>query len=533
MAENLLAYAFDDNALGAPNVETTFNTLKQSLNKYKNKNDGFREMLRELVSIRDIVEKREKEFYIKLGVSDYQQLSRKIQLIENKYDDMLPNGRIMAAIRDRYDFIKDLSSATNEEIADAVEYTVNDFLTDELVNNPSSFNEVMGKALADNSDQKEDAILAYLQKFLTTKKGERFITKRGGNKVGLGKIITSYNKKTNKITASMDGVRLSSDFRKKLETELNKIIMSDREKNDNTNKKISVYSLDKKVYRDRINAIIHNYIKTPINVNMVQYDLNRSISSTIGYLGEIRATLILQELAPGMSTRGTGNLREAIKGQEIPIDIVCAANGFQIKNYTLDESNQVTFSNKLSSVTWINNRLQLTSSDISDMLITLFGIYQYNQPINPKQDKDGNIKKSPKRLDEYNNLYSNIEGLVYDLKDLYDSRIPQMMKISDQFSVDGDPMFHSKRLYFNTFFWINRHLVPASWILNKIIKSFSNNADDAISSSYHFQKDNGKMRYAYLGKQHRDKGLNYNFIDMAKRVKTEYNITIDLSEFIR
>jgi hypothetical protein len=74
-----------------------------------------------------------------------------------------------------------------------------------------------------------------------------------------------------------------------------------------------------------------------------------------------------------MSIRGTGNLRDATKGYEIPIDVVCAANGFQIKNYTLDESN-VTFSNRLSSVSWIQNRMQL-SGDLKDMLITLFGMY--------------------------------------------------------------------------------------------------------------------------------------------------------------
>jgi hypothetical protein len=34
---------------------------------------------------------------------------------------MLPEGKIMAAIKEKFDFIKDLKSATNEEIADAVE----------------------------------------------------------------------------------------------------------------------------------------------------------------------------------------------------------------------------------------------------------------------------------------------------------------------------------------------------------------------------------------------------------------------------
>jgi hypothetical protein len=67
----------------------------------------------------------------------------------------------------------------------------------------------------------------------------------------LGKIIVGYNKKTNKVSASMSGVRLSSDFKKKLSTELNKIITASRASGASVNdKKINVYSLDPKAYRE-------------------------------------------------------------------------------------------------------------------------------------------------------------------------------------------------------------------------------------------------------------------------------------------
>jgi hypothetical protein len=60
----------------------------------------------------------------------------------------------------------------------------------------------------------------------------------------LGKIIVGYNKKTNKVTANMSEVRLSSDFKKKLSTELNKIITANRATGASINdKKINVYSL--------------------------------------------------------------------------------------------------------------------------------------------------------------------------------------------------------------------------------------------------------------------------------------------------
>jgi hypothetical protein len=48
-----------------------------------------------------------------------------------------------------------------------------------------------------------------------------------------------------------------------------------------------------------------------------QFDLNRSVPSVIGYLGEIRAVAMLKQLTNGVkdtTTRGTGNLRDAVKG---------------------------------------------------------------------------------------------------------------------------------------------------------------------------------------------------------------------------
>ena len=60
-----------------------------------------------------------------------------------------------------------------------------------------------------------------------------------------------------------------------------------------------------------------------------QFDLNASFASVTGYLGEIRAVALLKQLLPNDSSiRGTGNLRDAVKRQEIPIDVVCESCGF-------------------------------------------------------------------------------------------------------------------------------------------------------------------------------------------------------------
>lgn len=535
-----------DNKNAEPSVEQSYNYLKASLSKYTKDGESFDQIVEQLEAIRKTVISKEEAFYFKLGVNDYEGLTKKINAIETKYDDMLPNGRIITEIKNRFDFIKNIKHATNQELKDAVEYVVNDFLGDQFINNQQEFDAVLGAGLNNKTYVgREKALDTYLQKKLRTDKNGRFIVSRSGDRVGLGKIIVGYNNKTNEVIVTTEDFNISSGFRKKLEEDLLKLqLQKDKDSN-----KISVFQdgYTKEDYRRDVDIIIHKFLSKPddvknpfgnknpfSNIVKLNYDLNRSIASTIGYLGELRATLILQELCPDMPLKATGNLRDDITKREIPIDIVCAANGFQIKNYSLDGSNTVTFSNTLSSVSWIKDRMQL-SGEIGDMLITLFGIYQYNQPINPREQKNGKMHPPP-RLDEYRQLYSDIGDLIYELGDLYDSRIPQMIKIQDAFSVGGDPMFHSKRLYFNTFFWINKHLVPASWILEKIIdglkkSSEDSGASDAIKSLYHFSTKADKQRYAQLGTLHRSQGLSYDDAFMAKKVKAHYEISINLSEF--
>jgi hypothetical protein len=60
-----------------------------------------------------------------------------------------------------------------------------------------------------------------------------------------------------------------------------------------------------------------------------QFDLNASFASVTGYLGEVRAVALLKQLLPNDNNiRGTGNLRDTAKKQEIPIDVVCESCGF-------------------------------------------------------------------------------------------------------------------------------------------------------------------------------------------------------------
>lgn len=526
MIDNLLAYGFE-NESDSPNVASALSEISGIVKSFKASSNEYLEMTKELQTILKTVKTKEQDFYTKLNVSDYLQLNQRIQEIEAKYDALLPDGAVIRDIKEKFDFTK-ISGATNEEIADAITEVVGDYLSDEAQTNKQFFNSMLGTAL-DGSKNGVEALHNYLQQNLRTTKGKRFVTSRnlkGGNKVkvGLGRIISKYDPKTNKIQVDIEEISgVSSGFKKKLEDDLLQIYL--QKEGQKENNKINVYDLTKEIYRRYVNSIIYSYIGLTPNLVQEHYDLNRSIASTIGYLGEIRATLMLNELAPGLSTRATGNLRTAIKGREIPIDVVCAANGFQIKNYTLD-NNTATFSNSMLVPNWINDRLKITGT-LAEVLIALFGTYQYNQPL---------TKGNPPDLDVYKNeVYSMFDEIFEELKPIFDSRIPQVLKIVDEFSVQGDPMFHSNRLYFNTFFWVNRYLVPASWILEQLIQQLgpANSLDKMIQSSYSFRKKtSGKDRFQTTGYNFQSKGESPGTLyGMASRVKVDYNVSIDLSYF--
>jgi hypothetical protein len=69
------------------------------------------------------------------------------------------------------------------------------------------------------------------------------------------------------------------------------------------------------------------------------------------------------------------------------------------------------------------------SGTIYDILIALFGVYQYNQPLRPPfKDRKGNEIPEPKNLPAYTQMYNSIYGgnnsLFYQLKPLFDARVP-------------------------------------------------------------------------------------------------------------
>ena len=540
MAENLVAYGLRKPGRNATTVEDRLEHIENFITSYKANDDGYSELINQLHGILSEVKGREQQFYNTLQISDYTELNQKLLEIEKKYSCLLPDGAVMREVRRQFTFLG-VTHASNTELSDAISTVLETFIDDKANEDElfeASLSTLRGGAKTDKKEFLDELIQKELRiDNLEGTSSKRFVTTRSGKKVGLGKIVVSFtppNKKNKKgaiVKTSLDGVHISPAFRTKLEKELTNLYG----KYNDTGNKIDALSIEPAAYRERINEIIEAKLKcslSSLGLQLHQFDLNRSIASTIGYLGEIRATAILNELTPN-GARGAGNLRDEITGHEIPIDVVCEANGFQIKNYTLDNKT-VTFSNELKSMSWVRGRLQITGQ-LYDVLEELFGIYQYNQPIRATNKDDW----LPERLDEYKEIYNKIgnrnNGLLYSLQDVYNSRIPFMLKMADTFSVNGDGVFGDRQLYFNTFFWINKYLVPASVMLERLIKQLSNKnlKKKMFSANYSFSEPvQDHMTYAHLGSRHRESGLPYSAYNMAQKIKAEYEITIDLTDFV-
>lgn len=538
MIENLVAYGFSRQ--GARSVGEILSEVSGLIQRKNNNLSEMTAFIEELKEIKDKVQKREQNFYSRFGASDFQSLNVKLKSIEQAYNPLLANGKIINLIKQNYSFAN-ISKATTEEIASAVEIALENFMTEDM----EELLEVAFKTQG-YTGKGEEVINQFIQDNFRLEQGSgRVITSRktssGKQAVGLGKLIVGYNHKTKSKKGSFiiktDGVTFSSDFRKRIEDALK--ILEAKEKIAGQN----VFELTREQFRQEVNTLILSsvnneakyYLKQVIN-NVADFDLNRSIASVTGYLGEIRVAALLKHLQidsdkTPFSIRGTGALRSQQTKQEIPIDLVCAGNGFQVKNYTLD-NNSVTFSNSMLTPSWLEGRMRLSGS-IYEILISLFGVYQYNQPFHaPLKDRHGNEKPLPEDLPQYIQMYNSInedgDSLFYQLKPLFDARVPQMLKMYENFSVGGDHTFSVEQVYFNTFYWINSKLVPSSYILEQLIKQLENHAEDVIKTSYVLHQPDSSYTFQHKPKE-ADKS---SMLKAAKKVRVSYDITIDLSNII-
>lgn len=531
MAENLLYYGF---SRGRGNSVEEVIARADNLIRTSPKNE-MKEFLEELKDMKSRVEQKEFYFYQSFGVSDYQGLNRKIEAIEKAYAPLLTRGEAIWNIRKNIDF-DDLSNAHSpEEIKEALTSAIEEFLHE-----GNRVGELEEKLTLLGVDEKVDEEIGkFLQKNLRfeqidSKKKTRFITSRSGEKIGLGKFIIGYDFEKHEVIIDAHDVRVSPQFKKKIESLLD-TLLPDRVRKRGA-KTYTDRGLRKRVNELALEKITDQEAKNYIIEAMKhkeQFDLKANLSSVIGYLGEVRAVAMLNHLMPKSNgtaignASGVGNIfgKFAISGrsEEIPIDVVCMSQGFQIKNYTLT-NNKVTFSNRAEAPYILSARMHFTGP-LYETLIALFGAYQYNQPMSFSDQKE------LPRIDEYRDLYSRIyadnDSVFRRLEPLFNSRIPHMLRMSERFKTkEGD--FTKEDVYFNTFYWINKKLVPSSYILTQIIDQLEEISEGQnVTANYYLKQTAPGINFkkiplmAYRGKP---------ALDAARYLDMGYEITIDLSD---
>ena len=530
MAENLVKYGF---SRGQGNSVQEILERADNLITSSPQNE-MKEFLQELRDMKSRVEQKEFYFYQAFGVKDFEGMSRKIKEIEEGYAPLLTRGAAIWNIRKNIDF-DDLSNARSpEEIKQALSSAIEEFLHEG--NRAQELEEKL--VLLGVDERLEEEVNKFIQKNLHLKqsgngKHARFVTTRGGEKVGLGKFIVGYDFKKHEVIIESNDIRVSPQFKKKIETLLD-TLLPDRIRKRGA-KTYTDQGLRRRVNELALEKITNSEAKFYIEEAMrhkEQFDLKANLSSVIGYLGEIRAVAMLNHLMPKNENTpiskagGVGNVfgKFAISGrsEEIPIDVVCMSWGFQVKNYTLN-NNKVTFSNKAEAPYILSARMHFTGP-IYDTLIALFGVYQYNQPL---IFSDGH---EPERLEEYrqmyNSIYSDNNSYFRRLEPLFNSRIPHMLRMSERFKTkEGD--FTKEDIYFNTFYWINKKLVPSSYILTQIIDQLEKTTDGKnVTANYYLKQNAPGINFKNIPQM---AYKNKPMIDAAKYLDMGYEITIDLS----
>lgn len=530
MAENLVGYGF----LNKEHRSVEEVLVRAEKIAYSAKDNEMKEFLADLKDIKRRVETQEHYFYQAFGVNDFDGLNEKLQEIEQSYAALLARGAAIWNIRKHINF-EDISNAQSpEEIREALGIAIENFLHEE---GRQDFLEEILLNLTDGQTV-EESVGLFIQQNLRLKdqgsgKKSRFITHRGGNKVGLGKFIVGYDLEKHEVILETKDIRVSQGFKKKMEEVLNILVPTRVRKrgaktytNSGFRKRINDLALevitDKQAYKCISEAMSQKE----------QFDLKPNLSSVIGYLGEVRAVAMLNHLMPkddkgkpiGRAS-GVGNVfgKFSISGrsEEIPIDVLCMGWGFQIKNYTLQDS-RVTFSNEAKAPYILESRMHF-SGTLYDTLISLFGVYQYNQPL---QFSDGKELSNIEYYQElYNSIYANDDSLFRRLTPVFNSRIPHMLRMAESFKTNnGD--FMKEDVYFNTFYWINRKLVPSSYILDQLITQLERvEQGQGISANYTLSEPVQWFTFKKVPRA----AEHTPMFEAANQLKMKYDITIDLS----
>lgn len=480
-------------------------------------------LLNDLIQLKDTVAKQEQAFFNSIHCSGVNELSNKLQYWNN---NSISNN-LLNLQSDLIDFIKNIPK-NNAGTIEAFLKIVNE----ELIEGPES-----QKFLSQfNSEIIGPTFYGELAKLINANSNIKFrgsTGKRGqpNTRTGLFKLMTKLQLKT----SQKDGV-----FSIASNVTIEEAIVPDLV-SKNFLKKIEKYCEKKGVdligakatelLQGYLDSLIPKYLYAPYYSYYLMLKpsliINASVASIIGFIGELRAAFQFIDIFGIDKISMVGSLTKLGSGQQVPIDMIfkegCEMFGFQVKNYTISENNTIKISNTLSAEGFIDGRLNLTGS-IGELLKAFFGTYQFNQPFKEHGD--------PSKVAEYDkNIYSQFPKVFDSLKTLFDQRVGDILKIRDNFAVEGrDNPFSNKQMYYNSFFIIGSRVVSSSSILDDMIKSIkesiSNQTVNVLTKYEMSEPKSAPVREHAKIIPDAKIVLGQNFDDLASKISITYRITI-------
>ena len=263
------------------------------------------------------------------------------------------------------------------------------------------------------------------------------------------------------------------------------------------------------------------------------YDLSRNLSSLKGFIQEVWSNAMISTLMGRVgATMPTGKMHslQGSKG-EIPIDAVLQDFNFQIKSFNLINGKYEIHQSNKEIGSFIRDRAQMSSSDL---LIAFFGSYQFNQPFyDPtliKNYQDSYL--TPQEYKDY--VYSGFDRVIQELDPTFQAYVDKIIRIDSTFSTK-ELEFSQEQLYFNTFFIVNKKIVPASIMLDAIIACL----DDRYNSDLiKFEADSIKTTEGVntfediIQSGDRLKKYSGEVFKTANLVKISYTIYLDFDEVL-
>lgn len=491
-----------------------------NLGKKKKDTDFFAERIVQLKELRDTVEASEIEFYKMLnlkstsGKEAIKELQRRIESIDKD------NGLNNLVDNNKYKILSQIEEYFITISSDTVVTKINDYLEKE---------DVVGDIW--DEDDVFAHIIGILNKKLKGKSHDKNTYFINNSERGLKRYLEATLITTTEGTKKVS-LKLKDD--KKLPKELkNKLLKITRETEKEVNE-LTTEGLKKElraIIEKTLSPNAKRYFDYRFDQVYEQYAIQKNEAVVKGFLGELRNDIILDMLMgrPG-ATAPTGKIQEVISGQAINIDSVINGFGFQVKNYSISKAGETTFSKSMKASNFIIDRARVP---LSDALMELFGTYQFNQPTD---DADGGYMK----------IYDNLEKTLYNSADYFKAYIDNIIRVSNTFSAKDNifGLFADSRLYFNTFFVIKDKYVPASAIINGVIKGLLDAENEENTMSFNFtsiyaeaagvgkEEENSDGRTTWGEYRNDLEKVNLTFNELSEKVSIKYEVKISVQKIL-